>query len=126
MPGRSYADFDLRVERSEGGYRTWATSSLTGEADAPLRLPPEIAGFTSLRSRSHRGRDLRRPSRKTDLRGFGRQPFRALFREHVEICLRESLVQAAAQNLGLRLRLRLNGVPELARLPWEYLCDPNG
>ncbi|HEV7519275.1 MAG TPA: CHAT domain-containing protein [Thermoanaerobaculia bacterium] len=130
MPGRSYADFDLRIERSGDGYRSWAQSSLTGEASAEFRLTlseAEIARFPPRFARPRRGRNLRRPSGKTpDLRPFGHQLFGSLFRDDVEICLRESLVQAAAQNLGLRLRLRLNGVPELARLPWEYLCDPKG
>ena len=39
-------------------------------------------------------------------------------------CLRSSLDEASRQDAGLRIRLRLTDVPELADLAWEYLYNP--
>ena len=47
-----------------------------------------------------------------------------VFEGAVQVCLRNSLDEAERQGAGLRVRLRLNDVPELADLPWEYLYNP--
>ena len=47
-----------------------------------------------------------------------------VFEGAVQVCLRNSLDEAERQGAGLRIRLRLNDVPELADLPWEYLYNP--
>lgn len=52
---------------------------------------------------------------------FGGKLYEALFTEDARIALRRTFDQAAMQNKGVRIRLRLEAVPELADLPWEFL-----
>src|SRR5262245_47206038 len=54
-------------------------------------------------------------------KAFGNRLFRALFDEAIDNCFDRSLDEAKRQKAGLRLRLRLAEVPELANVPWEYL-----
>ncbi len=58
-----------------------------------------------------------------DPQEFGTRLFDAVFANEVHTCLRLSLDKAHRQEKHLRVRLRLNEVPELASLPWEYLYD---
>ena len=54
-------------------------------------------------------------------RDIGGRLFDAVFAGAVRDCYRGSLAQASGQ--GLRLRLRLTDVPEIAAWPWEFLFD---
>lgn len=58
-------------------------------------------------------------------RRFGNQLFQAVFKDQVLNSFRSSTDEAARQNRGLRVRLRMNEAPELAALPWEYLHNPS-
>lgn len=59
-------------------------------------------------------------------RELGGKLFDAVFGNEVRACLRSSLDEAYRQDeTGLRLKLRLQEVPELADLPWEFLLDPS-
>jgi len=55
---------------------------------------------------------------------FGQQLYTTVFDGQVGNCLTRSLDAAQRGRKGLRIRLRLNEVPELAGLPWEYLHNP--
>lgn len=55
---------------------------------------------------------------------FGTVLFDALIGRGVRELLRASRSLADARSMGLRVRLRFVGVPELSGLPWEYLYDP--
>ena len=55
---------------------------------------------------------------------FGSKLFRAVFQKGVADLFARSQAKAEMLDVGLRLRLRLNDVPELAELPWEFLYDP--
>jgi len=57
-------------------------------------------------------------------KSFGGRLFQAVFGGEVRGCLRSSMDEADRQGAGLRIRLRLAEVPELADLPWEYLYNP--
>jgi hypothetical protein len=57
-------------------------------------------------------------------REFGAQLFEAVFDGEVYACLRGSRDEAESQGKGRRIRLRLDDVPELANVPWEYLYHP--
>jgi hypothetical protein len=57
------------------------------------------------------------------IKSFGERLYRALFHDDLRVSLERSLSEAAAMDSGLRLRLRLSDVPELAELPWEFLYD---
>lgn len=110
----TYLDFDLLIEGSEGGYRARVLNSPAGQATTNFRL--------SFLEQEGRGLEaLEIESVKT----FGKRLFEAVFDDQVQSCLRRSLDQANRQGMGLRIRLRLTDVPELASLPWEYLYDPH-
>lgn len=56
---------------------------------------------------------------------FGKKLYDAVFRDEVRECLTSSLHQVDREEIsGLRIKLRLVDVPELANLPWEYLYHP--
>lgn len=104
MPERDYLNFDLQIERAEGGYRAQVLASPAGEARGML-LP--LAGFGATASPE----------------SVGGQLFDAVFHDEILSCLRRSMDESARQGRGLRIRLRLSTVPDLAGLPWEYLYD---
>jgi plastocyanin len=124
---KSYLDFELSVQRKDGAYQIRVLRAPTGEASGDFALPfseLEIENFL-LRIGRRRGKMRRIDSPEVQAaKMFGERLFRAAFPEEVRDCLRGSLDFASSQEVGLRLRLRLNEVPELADLPWEYLWDP--
>jgi hypothetical protein len=59
-------------------------------------------------------------------RELGGKLFEAVFCGEIFACLKGSMdVVAQQKKTGLRLRLRLQDVPELADLPWEFLYNPS-
>ena len=123
----TYSDFDLLIESSGDGYRARVLDSPAGQATVDFKLPfsaLEIENFLLRVGRTRRGvRRLESPEMKA-ARSFGGRLFKAVFDDDVGSCLQTSLHQANRQEAGLRIRLRLGEVPELADLPWEYLYDP--
>jgi hypothetical protein len=123
----SYLDFDLLIERAEEGYTARALNSPAGQATADFSLPfseLELENFLLRVGRTRRGvRRLESPEMEA-AKSFGGRLFDAVFGGDVRGCLRSSLDEADRQEAGLRLRLRLADVPELADLPWEYLYNP--
>jgi CHAT domain len=57
------------------------------------------------------------------LREFGAQLFDRVFTGPVREALRRSANEARKQKQGLRVRLRLDNLPEFQDVPWEYLYD---
>ncbi|GEM_PF-2330223 len=111
MVGFAYQNFDLRIERSgmrrdeaSSRYRAVVMASPAGEASAEFTLPALALA---------------------DIEAVGRLLFEAVFSGEVRTALRRSLDRAAQAGAGLRIRLRLADVPELADLPWEALYDPS-
>ncbi len=100
-----YLNFDIEIEQANGQHRAHVLNSPAGEARALLG-----------------------PLDGLDLEGSpqaqGGALFEAVFRGEVLSGLRRSLDVAERTERGLRIRLRLADVPELADLPWEYLYDP--
>jgi len=126
MSEMRYLDFDLLIERSPGGsgYRARISSSPAGRAETEFELPfsdLEIENFFLRVGRTRRGvRRLESPEMQA-AKVFGSKLFETVFDQEVRGCLRSSLDEADRQGAGLRIRLCLTGVPELAELPWEYL-----
>jgi uncharacterized RDD family membrane protein YckC len=123
----SYLDFDLEIERNGQSYRARVASSPAGEAfvDFTMPLSPlEIENF-QLRISRPRGSVRRVDTQEmASAKEFGGRLFNAVFAGEIQGLLRSSMDEARRQDrTGLRLRLRLNGVPELATLPWEYLYN---
>jgi len=123
----AYLDFDLLIERAEEGYTARVLNSPAGQAAADFCLPfseLELENFLLRVGRARRSvRRLESPEMEA-AKSFGGRLFDALFGGDVRGCLRSSLDEANRQGAGLRLRLRLTDVPELADLPWEYLYNP--
>jgi hypothetical protein len=113
MSHPTYLNFDLQIEPSEGDYRAQVVAS------------PVDRGCCSLFPL----RDLDAPPLEgagpDGARAFGARLFRAVFQDEVYSYLRRSQDEVERQGAaGLRIRLLLTGVPELAALPWEVLYDP--
>jgi hypothetical protein len=128
---RTYLDFDLLIERAGEGYRSRVLDSPAGQAasDFVLPLSPlELENFLLRVTRSlgdirRKVRRLEAPERQL-VREFGARLFDAVFSDSVLNALRASLNEANRKDAGLRIRLRLTDVPELANVPWEYLYNP--
>ncbi len=118
---QSYLNLDLLVDVQGDQYQVRVLESPAGEASHTFTLPfsaAELQGFWAKVGRTAPGRgDLFRAEE------FGNGLFTTLFGGEVESILRRSLDRATAANANLRVRLRLDGVPELADLPWELLYD---
>lgn len=114
MGKNDYLDYDLLIESWESGYRARVLNSPAGQAvsffDAASleeALPDPYTGDAEV------------------AKAFGERLFSHVFDDQVQSCLRRSQDEANRQGVGLRIRLRLTDVPQLAYLPWEYLYDPD-
>ena len=125
MPNLTYLDFDLSVERSGDGYCARVLRSPCGEAEHHFTRPfseIELRDFGSGVVRSRQGMRSANVGDIERVRSYGARLFDTVFGAEVHQCLLNSLHEARARpDTGLRIRLRLNGAPELAELPWEYL-----
>jgi|GEM_PF-2579740 hypothetical protein len=128
MAEMNYLDFDLLIERAGNKYQARVLNSPAGQASAAFRLPfsdLELENFLLRVGRTRRGvRRLESPEMEA-AKTFGGKLFDAVFSDEVRACLRSSLDETSRQGAGLRLRLRLADVPELADVPWEYLYNPS-
>lgn len=144
----TYLDFDLLIEpagdgdgqdegpgggaaASPGGdYRARVLASPVGEAQCEFALPfsqqdleifvLRIIGLGTRR----RVRRIESPEMDT-VKTFGAKLFGSVFADGVQDCLIRSLDEADRRQAGLRIRMRLAPIPELANMPWEYLYDPS-
>lgn len=120
-----YDDFDLEITPAGDKYRVHLNGP-TGQAAADFVLP-----FTDVDVSNFLGRigQVRRSTRRADApelnaaKDFGNKLFRAVFSGELIAQLRGSVEQSLNNDRGLRIRLRLTDVPELADLPWEFLYD---
>ena len=122
-----HESFDLLIEPLDGDeYLARVVSSPGGEASERVRFVPsgeEIERLDSELGRRRRGLRRFESMEIEALRAFGGVLFDAFFAGDVGACLERSRAEVARRGLGLRLRLRLTEVPELAELPWEFLYD---
>ncbi|MGO4599638.1 CHAT domain-containing protein [Terrabacter sp. 2RAF25] len=126
--GREYFDFDVAVTREGQGYTAHVVASPAGEATAPFTLPfaaTDLAQFMIAVGppRVASRRLVPAEARVVDVKEYGRRLGDALLGGDVGRLFRESLTAAGAQGRDLRLRLRLDAVPDLDPVPWEYLYD---
>ena len=121
-----YLDFDLEIARGAdtGSYVARVIDSPKGEASASIVMPfvgHELENVILKLGRTRSGvRKLASPSHEL-AKTFGSSLYDAVFADEVGTCFRRSLDEAENEGKGLRVRLRLTGVPELADIPWEYL-----
>ncbi len=122
----TFANFDLLILREGARYQAHVVASPVGEAETQFDLPftvAELRAFTWLSGRATRQLRLTgsTPEPPLGVREFGSRLYAACFGGAVGQCLVRSLDKTRQDGQGLRIRLRLNSVPELADLPWEYL-----
>jgi len=124
----NYLDFDLLIERTGDKYKARVFKSPVGEAVADFNLPFKNGELDDFILQVGRPRAARRHKKALKIEGiakaFGGKLFSAVFNDDIHACFRSSLDEATRQSAGLRLRLRLAEVPELANIPWEYLHEP--
>jgi hypothetical protein len=127
---QGYLDFDVWIDqKSEGLYRAKAWSGAAGfEATELFALPSALAaGGLRLAGAGIRrgGRGEAEATDGASPEQAGGELFRAVFQGELLKAFQGCLAQARG-GPGLRIRLRLNDVPQLAGLPWEYLYDAEG
>ncbi|CAN7435361.1 CHAT domain-containing protein [Terrabacter sp. LjRoot27] len=125
---RDYLDFDVAVTREGQGYAAHVLASPAGEASAPFTLPfaaTDLAQFMIAVGppRVSSRRLVPAEARVVDVKEYGRRLGDALLSGEVGRAFRDSLTTATGQGKDLRLRLRLDAVPDLDPVPWEYLYD---
>ena len=125
---REYLDFDLALTPEGQGYAARVESSPAGQVSAPFTPPftdDELFDFKVAVGppRVATRRLAPAPRRDVGIEDYGRRLADALLSGDVARAFRDSLATAAAQDKDLRLRLRLDKVPEIATVPWEYLYD---
>ncbi len=120
----NYLDFDLLIERLGEKYKARVLNSPAGQAAIEFSMPHSELELENFLLKIGRPRRSTRSTANTDLaltKAFGDRLFRAVFGEALHGCFHRSMDEASRQKAGLRLRLRLTEVPELANVPWEYL-----
>lgn len=128
-----YLDFDVWIDqKSDGSYRAKAWSGGAGfEATEHFALPSALLGGEIRLAGSGSRRGGAGTTGAVDIAAgaspqqAGDELFRAVFQGELLKAFQGCLAKAQG-GPGLRIRLRLNDVPHLAGLPWEYLYDAEG
>src|SRR5215208_8885 len=127
---RNYLDFDLEIGEGTGREYSVAVRSPAGEAQEEMSFPfddrelrNKLRDLEVALVRSGGTRRRISPEEQT-VRDFGKRMFEALLVGDVRTRYLMSLDEAAQQDKGLRLKLRIRS-PQLAVLPWEFLYDPD-
>jgi hypothetical protein len=129
MATRRYLNFDLLVEQDQPGlFQARVTSSPTSETPrVRFALPFDATTLELLLLRLDPGRSgMRRVGRTVHEQAamdFGGPLYEAVFADDVASCWARSQEEAERQDVGLRLRLRLNDAGGISGLPWELLYD---
>jgi hypothetical protein len=124
-----YEDFDLKIEKKGKGYLASVLKSPAGEASATFKFPFSTLELENLILKLVR---VRSGSRRIDspemaaAKQLGGKLFESVLGGDVLACMRRSLdAVSSREGTGLRVRMRLQDVPELADLPWEFLYNPS-
>ena len=130
QPPPGYLDFDVWIDqKSEGLYRAKAWSGALGfEATEFFALPAAFAGGGLGRAGGgalRGGPGVAEAVDGASPEQAGGELFRTVFQGEMLKAFQGCLAKVRG-GPGLRIRLRLNDVPQLAGLPWEYLYDAEG
>jgi hypothetical protein len=121
----SYRDFDLHLRRSGRKYIAHVIRSDAGEANEQFSLPfteLEIENLI-LKLRPTSGNRSVDASRENAAKELGGGLYNAVFQGELALRLASCIQLASQTQTKVRIRLRLDAVPELASLPWEFLYD---
>jgi formylglycine-generating enzyme required for sulfatase activity len=109
------------ITKVRTAYTARVIDSPAGDGKTAVRLPALRSKDTSPHG-ARGSRHLR--AEESSPREDGTELFRAIFKGEVRERWLQSL-EKVGKGRGLRLKLRLEGVPELVGLPWECLFDPD-
>ena len=127
MEPLQYLDFELKIEREGDHYTARVLRSPAGEASCDFTLPFSGDRLELLVMKLGRPRGSTRRIHSAEMEAaceLGGKLFEAVFGGDVRACLRSSLDEVyRKERTGLRLKLRLQEVPLLSDLPWEFLLD---
>jgi len=122
-----YLDFELKIEREGNHYIARVFRSRLGEASNTFTLPFSEDKLENLVLKIGRLRTSTRHIYTSEMeaaRELGGKLFEAVFDGEVLASLRSNIAEAGRQEeTGLRIKLWLQDVGELADLPWEFLFD---
>jgi hypothetical protein len=121
-----YVDFDVAVESNGSAYAVHVAGAGGRSASTVFTLPftpTELAEFMVAVGppRVASRRLVPAVERVTDVRDYGTRLGAALFAGEVGTAFTAALDAARRDGRDVRLRLRLDAVPELESIPWEYL-----
>jgi len=126
MP-KPYQTLDLALERTKSGLQVKNLSSKDSKTSVEFVFPfsdVELENFILRMGQSRRGvRRIESPQMQA-AQEFGIKLFQALIPEPLKAEFDTALNQSELHETGLRIRLQLSDVPEMASVPWEYLYDP--
>ena len=135
MTNFSYLNFDVQIQRAgDTNYRLLVEAPSGETIRAPFELPfseLELENFLLKAGPTRRGVRRAETAEVDAAKRFGEKLYDALFTADVRSVLQSSLDQArqhsesSHERVGVRLRLRLAEVPELAGVPWEYIYNPS-
>lgn len=120
-----YENFDLEILPHGGKYLARVLHSPGGEGSAEFRLPftdDEIEKLLVKMGFKSEPEQVPDKTKRAAAKEFGGKLFDTVFVGQIARLWYTSLPNREEPN-GLRLRLLLNQVPELAELPWEFLFD---
>lgn len=121
-----YENFDLKLQRSEGGYRAEAVSR-AGQVVSSFPQPfssLELENFLLRVGRQRSGRRSVNSPEHEAARTFGGRLFDSVFTGKLGASLDASMRDADREGHGLRIQLHLTDAPELIDVPWEFLYNP--
>ncbi len=122
-----YEDFVVKIERAgEGRYRAEVDGPGGGQAETIFTLPfddKDLQIFLLKVGRPRQGSSRGIPRPMQEISDFGSRLYDAVFSGPVRDVLVKARYEMEQRGCGLRIKLRLGAAPELASLPWEFLCD---
>jgi formylglycine-generating enzyme required for sulfatase activity len=130
MEHLSYLDFEISISKEDSQYIA-KVKSPAGDAACVFKLPfTEETDRLKLELLLIKLRHIRSSTRRAyteemkAARKLGGKLFRSLFGGDIAPCFRKSLNEIYQNDsTGLRVKLNLQDVPEIADLPWEFLFD---
>jgi hypothetical protein len=128
-PLAGYRNFDLLVDRDGAQYRIRLIGSPSGEEQDTFPPPFTDAELETLaiRLEGARGRVRQLDSPQLELaKEMGGRLYQAAMTPAIRMAFRRAIDDTRRRGgAGIRVRLRLDEVPELAILPWEFLFNPD-
>lgn len=125
---RPYRYLEISIDKEHSSYHVHITLENGDTTDTEFTFPfseLELENFILRMGQSRRGvRRVESPQMQT-AKAFGTRLFKAVFTGSVHEVYQDALRSAEREGRGLRILLRLPGVPELVNVPWEYLFDPS-